>query len=112
MGPAFLAYANFAAYTEWNNSLIYSTTAGYLATRIAGAPPMRPPSAPVVQLPFNEIKELQRLLVRAGFDVGKVDGIMGQLSRTAVKTMQIKFGLPADTWPTAELLARMRGMPR
>ena len=31
-GPAFLAYANFAAYTEWNNSLIYSTTAGYLAT--------------------------------------------------------------------------------
>ena len=112
MGPAFLAYANFAAYTEWNNSLIYSTTAGYLATRIAGAPPMRPPSAPVVQLPFNELKELQRLLVRAGFDVGKVDGIMGQLSRTAVKTMQIKFGLPADSWPTAELLARMRGMPR
>ena len=41
-GPAFLAYANFAAYTEWNNSLIYSTTAGYLAARIAGAPPMRP----------------------------------------------------------------------
>src|SRR5262249_4732253 len=39
-GPAFLAYANFAAYTEWNNSLIYSTTAGYLASRIAGAPPM------------------------------------------------------------------------
>src|SRR3954454_3800743 len=25
MGPAFLAYPNFAAYTEWNNSLIYST---------------------------------------------------------------------------------------
>ncbi len=41
MGPAFLAYPNFAAYTEWNNSLIYSTTAGYLAGRIAGAPPMR-----------------------------------------------------------------------
>jgi hypothetical protein len=24
--------------------------------------------------------------------------------------MQIKYGLPADSWPTAELLARMRGM--
>jgi hypothetical protein len=23
--------------------------------------------------------------------------------------MQIKYGLPADSWPTAELLARMRG---
>jgi lytic murein transglycosylase len=110
-GPAFLAYPNFAAYTEWNNSLIYSTTAGYLASRIAGAPPMQRPLAPIAQLPFNELRELQQLLVRAGFNVGKVDGIMGQLSRTAVKTMQIKYGLPADSWPTAELLALMRGTP-
>jgi lytic murein transglycosylase len=110
-GPAFLAYPNFAAYTEWNNSLIYSTTAGYLATRIAGAAPMLRPSAPVVQLPFNELRELQQLLVGAGFNVGKIDGVMGQQSRSAVKAMQIKYGLPADSWPTAELLARMRGTP-
>jgi lytic murein transglycosylase len=108
-GPAFLAYANFAAYTEWNNSLIYSTTAGYLASRIAGAAPMRRPTAAVAQLPFSELRELQQLLVRAGSNVGKVDGVMGQQSRSAVKAMQIKFGLPADSWPTAELLARMRG---
>jgi lytic murein transglycosylase len=108
-GPAFLAYPNFAAYTEWNNSLIYSTTAGYLATRIAGSPPMRRPAAPVAQLPFNELREMQQLLVKAGFNVGKVDGVMGQQSRSAVKAMQVKYGLPADSWPTAELLARMRG---
>ena len=111
-GPAFLTYANFAAYTEWNNSLIYSTTAAYLAARIAGAAPMRRPTAAAAQLPFNEIKELQQLLVRSGFDVGKVDGVLGQQSRTAVKAMQVKYGLPADSWPTAELLARMRGGPR
>jgi membrane-bound lytic murein transglycosylase B len=111
-GPAFLAYANFAAYTEWNNSLIYSTTAGYLASRIAGAPPMQRASGPVAQLPFNEVKELQQLLTRAGFDVGKVDGVLGQQSRTAIKTMQVKYGLPADSWPTAELLAKMRGGQR
>lgn len=109
MGPAFLAYPNFATYTQWNNSLIYSTTAAYLATRIAGAPPMRRPVGRVAQLPFGEIKELQQLLMRAGFDVGKADGVLGQQSRSAVKAMQIKFGLPADSWPTAELLARMRG---
>jgi lytic murein transglycosylase len=112
MGPAFLAYPNFAAYTEWNNSLIYSTTAGYLATRIAGAPPMQHPAGPVVQLSFNELRELQQLLVRAGFNVGKIDGVMGQQSRSAVKAMQVKYGLPADSWPTAELLARLRGTPR
>ena len=111
-GPAFLAYANFNAYTQWNNSLIYSTTAGYLASRIAGAAPMRRPTGPVAQLPFSEIKQLQQLLVRSGFDVGKVDGVLGQQSRSAIKAMQIKYGLPADSWPTAELLARMRAGPR
>jgi lytic murein transglycosylase len=108
-GPAFLAYANFAAYTEWNNSLIYSNTAAYLATRIAGAPRMRAPSQPVAQLSYNELREMQQLLVKAGFNVGKIDGIMGQASRTAVKAMQVKYGLPADSWPTAELLTRIRG---
>jgi membrane-bound lytic murein transglycosylase B len=108
-GPAFMAYPNFAAYTEWNNSLIYSTTAGYLASRIAGAAPMRKPTTPVAQLPFNELKQLQQLLVQAGFNVGKVDGVLGQQSRAAVKAMQVKYGLPADSWPTSELLARMRG---
>src|SRR4029079_11440999 len=83
-GPAFLAYANFAAYTEWNNSLIYSTTAGYLATRIAGAAPMRRPTVPVAQLSFGEIRELQQILARHGFNVGKIDGILGQQSRIAV----------------------------
>jgi len=49
-------------------------------------------------------------LVRAGYDVGKVDGVLGLQSRVAVKAMQVKYGLPADAWPTAELLARMRGV--
>jgi len=108
-GPAFLAYPNFGAYTEWNNSLIYATTAAYLATRIAGAKPMSKPAVPVVQLPFEQIKELQQLLARQGFNVGKIDGVLGQQSRIAVKTVQVKYGLPADSWPTEDLLARMRG---
>ena len=40
-GPAFLAYPNFDVYLVWNNSLVYSTTAAYLATRLAGAPRVR-----------------------------------------------------------------------
>lgn len=107
-GPAFLAFNNFKIYTTWNNSLIYATTAGYLASRIAGAPPLKRPAAPIAQLGFNELKEMQQLLARMGFNVGKIDGILGQQSRIAVKTMQVKYGLPADSWPTAELLARLR----
>ena len=70
---------------------------------------MRQPVQPVAQLQFNEMKELQQQLARAGFNVGKIDGVLGQQSRIAVKAMQQKYGMPADSWPTAELLARMRG---
>jgi len=108
-GPAFLAYPNFAIYTEWNNSLIYATSAAYFATRLAGAPPLARGGAAGPGLSAAEVKELQTLLVRQGHPVGKVDGILGAASRAGVKAMQIKFGLPADSYPTPELLQRMRG---
>jgi lytic murein transglycosylase len=107
-GPAFLVYPNFQVYLQWNNSLVYSTTAAYLASRIAGAPPLRRGN-PTPALPFAEVKTLQGLLARDGFDVGKIDGFLGLKTRQAVKAMQSKYGLPADSYPTAELLARMRG---
>jgi lytic murein transglycosylase len=109
-GPAFLAFDNFKVYTEWNNSLIYSLTAAYYATRLAGAPPYhRGLGDKIPGLSGDEVRELQTLLAKRGFDVGRIDGILGLKSRQAVRTMQIKLKLPADSWPTAELLNRLRG---
>jgi lytic murein transglycosylase len=108
-GPAFLAYPNFTeVYLKWNESLIYSTTAAYFATRLAGAPQVSKGNGPVNALDYNQIMELQKILTRMGYDVGKIDGKLGALSRAAVKSIQIKFGLPADSWPTPELLDRLR----
>src|ERR1700734_1535041 len=108
LGPAFLAYQNFQVYLQWNNSLVYSTTAAYLATRIARATALRRGTPPPA-LSFEDMKAMQSMLARAGFDVGKIDGFAGLKTRQAVKAMQVKYGLPADSYPTAELLARMRG---
>ena len=43
------------------------------------------------------------------YDFGKLDGIVGANTRAAIKAMQIQFGMPADSWPTPELLARLGG---
>jgi lytic murein transglycosylase len=110
-GPAFLVYPNFQVYLQWNNSLVYSTTAAYLATRIAGAGPLHPGTPPPA-LSFQDVKEMQGLLTRAGYDVGTVDGFLGLKTRQAVRAVQIKYGLPADSYPTSELLSRMRGRPQ
>src|SRR5690606_3803730 len=108
-GPAFLAYPNFKIYLEWNQSLVYATTAAYNATRLAGAPRMSPGRGEVNGLGFAETRELQQLLTRRGYDVGKVDGIIGSQTRAAVRDVQKKVGLPADSYPTPELLARLKG---
>lgn len=108
-GPAFLAYANFDVYLQWNQSLNYAVTAAYLATRIDGAPAMRRGREGIAVLSIDEAKELQRLLTARGFDVGEIDGLIGLKSRQAIKAMQLKFKLPADSYPTPELLAALRG---
>ena len=108
-GPAFLAYPNFDVYLDWNQSLVYTTTAAYYATRLAGGPPLSRGNGEIESLSLAETKELQQRLAKLGFDVGKIDGVVGAASRQAIRTMQVKYGLPADGYPSAELLSRLRG---
>ncbi|HYJ58462.1 MAG TPA: lytic murein transglycosylase [Methyloceanibacter sp.] len=107
-GPAFLAYPNFDIYLEWNKSLVYSTTAAYYASRLAGGPALAKGNAPVETLSPADTKELQQRLAQLGFDVGKIDGVVGAASRNAIRAMQVKYGLPADGYPSAALLGRLR----
>ncbi|HLL26888.1 MAG TPA: lytic murein transglycosylase [Xanthobacteraceae bacterium] len=108
LGPAFLAYDNFQVYLKWNQSLVYSLTAAYYATRLAGAAPMHKGNGVPAALTFEQVKELQQLLKRYGY-TGDVDGKLGISTRTAVKAAQMRLGFPADSWPTPELLARLHG---
>jgi lytic murein transglycosylase len=108
-GPAFLAYDNFQAYLKWNASLMYSLTASYYATRLDGAPVMYKGAPNIPKLNIDENRELQTLLQKRGYDVGRIDGVLGLKSRQAVRDVQIKLKMPADSWPTPELLQRLRG---
>ncbi|MCX7350089.1 MAG: lytic murein transglycosylase [Alphaproteobacteria bacterium] len=108
-GPAFLAYDNFTtAYLKWNESLVYSLTAGYLANRITGDGPFNPGRAPVQSLSYDQIKQLQQVLESKGYDVGTVDGKLGKSTRDAVKQEQIKMGWPADSYPTVPFLDKLQ----
>ncbi len=108
-GPAFLGYRNFKVYTEWNQSLIYAITAAYYATRLAGAPPYDKGRGEAPVFGARQVAELQRLLTRGGYDAGEADGKLGLQTRAAVRKAQLKFGLPADSYPSDELFTRLRG---
>jgi peptidoglycan hydrolase-like protein with peptidoglycan-binding domain len=55
------------------------------------------------------MKRLQQALKKRDYDVGKVDGILGAKTRTAVQREQIRLDLPADAWPTPALLSKLEG---
>ncbi|MDF1779573.1 MAG: lytic murein transglycosylase [Rhizobiaceae bacterium] len=106
-GPAFLTYPNFAIYLEWNKSFIYTTSAAYFATRLAGAS-RYDDGNPEPGLSDAQMKRLQSILASKGYDVGEIDGILGSGTRGAVQQEQMRLGLPADAWPTPQLLSRLQ----
>ena len=55
-------------------------------------------------LSLDQMKALQQKLAARGYDVGKIDGILGASTRIAVQKEQERLGLPADAWPTLDLL--------
>ena len=105
-GPAFLAYPNFSVYFEWNKSFVYVTTAAYFATRLEGAP-VYDAGNPTAALSGEEMKLLQQKLEARGYDVGGIDGILGAKTRAAVQQEQMRLGMPADAWPTLDLLSAL-----
>ncbi len=102
--PAFLAYHNFDVYLGWNESLVYSTTAAYYATRSRRAPRVGQGNGSVDVLDAAQIKAIQQALAARGQDPGPIDGKMGSRTREAVRAVQIQLGLPADGWPDHALL--------
>lgn len=105
-GPAFLAYPNFNIYLEWNQSFIYTTSAAYFATRLSGAESYLKGS-PEPGLDDSQMKALQTKLQSMGYDVGKIDGILGAGTRIAIQKEQLRLNLPADGWPTPTLLSAL-----
>ena len=108
-GPAFLIYQNFRTIMVWNRSILYALSVGHLADRIAGAPALSAASLPDEQpLSLKAIEEMQTLLNAKGYDAGTPDGMVGPQTRAALRAYQAAEGLPADGYPTQELVTRLR----
>ncbi|MCK9509705.1 MAG: lytic murein transglycosylase [Pigmentiphaga sp.] len=84
-GPIFLVTRNFDALLQYNRSTRYALAVGMLANQLAGGPGIQgewPTEDP--GLSRAEVRELQRLLIAAGHDIGAADGIPGARTREAL----------------------------
>jgi len=108
-GPALLIGPNFRVILRYNNATSYALAVGLLAQQIAGAPGVQTPwPRDLVRLSRSQVLALQEALRRRGFDSGKPDGLIGPATRAAVRAYQRSLGLPADAYPTVDMLQRLQ----
>jgi membrane-bound lytic murein transglycosylase B len=106
-GPVFLVTSNFDAIKTYNNSTAYALSVGLLGDTVSGGPGL------VAQWPTRDhplsavqIQKLQTQLQRMGYDVGKIDGKIGDTLRSAVSAYQEHNGLPPDGYANQALFNR------
>ncbi len=108
-GPAFMVGANFRAILRYNNSTSYALGVGLLSQRIAGGPGVQAPwPRDLAVLSRSQLRDLQAALNQRGFASGTADGAMGPSTRAGIRAYQRSAGLPADGFPTTELLQRLQ----
>jgi membrane-bound lytic murein transglycosylase B len=107
-GPAFLVGPNFRAVLRYNNSTNYALAVGLLAQGVAGGPGVQaawPRELPA--LSRSQLMALQTALNERGFPIGTPDGVMGPATREGLRRYQRSLGLPADGFPSVDLLERL-----
>ena len=108
-GPKFLILDNFKVIKSYNPPDVYALYVGHLADRIAGGLPFEQPWSDRKPLKGNDFVELQRLLIEAGYDIGKADGRGSARMRVAIGRYQRKNKLEVDCLPQASVLAHLLG---
>jgi len=103
---------NFKAILRYNNSTSYALSVSYLGQRILGGQGVQA-AWPTAEPPLNldEREEIQTRLAARGYDVGKVDGVLGLKTRKAVRLFQATIGVPQDGYPNKALLEALRRQP-
>lgn len=93
-GPKFLVFKNFDAIYSYNTAESYALAIAHLSDRLQGKGNFQQ------GWPTNdagtsraERREIQQYLLNRGYDVGKVDGLIGDKTRQAIRDEQIRMGL-------------------
>jgi membrane-bound lytic murein transglycosylase B len=108
-GPIFLVTPNFKVIKTYNNSTSYALGVALLGDRALGAEGLHG-AWPVRDRQLNaaQMREMQTKLKKLGYDVGEIDGKIGESGRAALRAYQEKTGQVPDGYPTVALLLKLR----
>ncbi len=108
-GPAFLVFKNYDAAFSYNGADSYALAISLLSDRLRGRPGVQG-QWPTDDLPLSreQRRELQRLLIARGYNVGEPDGAVGSLTRAAIREVEAKIGMPQTGRPGEKVLRALK----
>lgn len=108
-GAAFMIFKNFSVIERYNVADAYVIGVGHLSDRLKGGAPIQAgwPRG-YKPLSFNDKKEMQRRLTRAGFLDDKIDGIIGPNTINAIRAYQESKGVTPDGYPSEGFLKLLK----
>ena len=108
-GPGFLVTRNFDAIYAYNAAESYALAIALLSDRLRGGAGLQTPW-PVADRGLSRVerREVQTLLKGKGYDIEKIDGVIGTKSRQAIADYQVKIGNARDGRPSASVLEALR----
>ena len=108
-GPVFLVFRNFDAIYSYNAAESYALAIAHLSDRLMGQSAFRT-AWPTDDAGTSraERREIQRFLLSRGYDIGEVDGLIGDKTRQAIRQEQIRLGLAATGRAGQQILTAFR----
>lgn len=93
-GPVFLVFKNFDAIFSYNAAESYALAIAHLSDRLQGQSGFTQ-SWPTDDAGTSRVerREIQQFLLNKGYDIGAVDGLIGDKTRQAIRQEQNRLGL-------------------
>lgn len=114
-GPAFLVFRNFDAIYSYNAAESYALAIAHLSDRLKGGQAFKT-AWPTDDAGTSraERREIQQALLKRGYDIGEVDGLIGTKSREAISDFQQSNGMVVNGRAGQQVLKALRvpGLPR
>jgi len=108
-GPAFLVFKNFDAIYGYNAAESYALSIAHLSDRMKGGAGIQTPwPTDDPGTSRAERREIQRLLIARGYDIGDADGLVGAKTRVAISAFQSSTGQPGDGRAGQKVLKALR----
>ena len=108
-GPVFLVFKNFDVIYSYNAAESYALAIAHLSDRLSGK------STLVARWPTDdagtsraERREIQRFLLKRGYNIGEIDGLIGDKTRQAIRQEQLRLGLNPSGRAGQQILKALR----